>query len=60
MSKKEIPSIIEEGPLAGASIPLNLWMQINDIPEQELTVDGTPKETKTTNERSTESQPSQG
>ena len=25
----EISSIIEEGPLTGASVPLELWMEIN-------------------------------
>jgi hypothetical protein len=36
MPKKEIPSIIEEGPLAGASIPLNLWMELNDEELEEV------------------------
>lgn len=34
-SPKQIPSIIEEGPLKGASIPAPLWNEINgeDTPE---------------------------
>lgn len=33
---KEIPSIIEEGPLAGASVPLELWEEINDLERDEV------------------------